>query len=201
MRVKLSRRARWAVPVIAVAVTGGVIAGMQIPAAQASPVLPARTPAQLLAEINRTQAAAADRHRGGDDLPRPAAAAAGRQPDVAVVAAHRLAHGQGLLPERAALPAVGAAAGVETDVIGPTAPSCGSGSPPATRSPSSRRPPRRSQAQEEASRRRRRSPRSRPPTRYSRPSARPRWSACRTTSWSRTSPPTSWSSRRRTTAR
>ncbi len=42
-------------PVIAVAVTGGVIAGTQIPAAQASPVLPVRTPGQLLAEINQDQ--------------------------------------------------------------------------------------------------------------------------------------------------
>ncbi len=42
-------------PAIAVAVTGGVIAGTQIPAAQASPVLPVRTPGQLLAEINQDQ--------------------------------------------------------------------------------------------------------------------------------------------------
>jgi outer membrane lipoprotein-sorting protein len=55
MRVTLSRRGRWAVPVIAVAVTGGVIAGTQIPSAQASPVLPVRTPGQLLAEINQDQ--------------------------------------------------------------------------------------------------------------------------------------------------
>jgi outer membrane lipoprotein-sorting protein len=40
------------VPVTAVGVVGGVIAGMQIPSAQATPALPARTPAQLLAEIN-----------------------------------------------------------------------------------------------------------------------------------------------------
>jgi len=52
MRVNLSRRARWAVPGTAVAVTAGVVAGLSIPAAQASPVLPARTPAQLLAEIS-----------------------------------------------------------------------------------------------------------------------------------------------------
>jgi hypothetical protein len=43
------------VPVIAVAVTGGVIAGTQIPSAQASPVLPVRTPGQLLAEVNQDQ--------------------------------------------------------------------------------------------------------------------------------------------------
>ena len=53
MRVKLSRRGRWAVPSAAVIVTGGVIAGLQIPAAEASPALPARTPAQLLADINQ----------------------------------------------------------------------------------------------------------------------------------------------------
>jgi outer membrane lipoprotein-sorting protein len=52
MRVNLSRRARWAVPGVAVVATAGVIAGLQIPAAQASPVLPARTPAQLLAQIS-----------------------------------------------------------------------------------------------------------------------------------------------------
>lgn len=52
MRVNLSRRARWAVPTTAVVVTAGVIAGLQIPAAQASPALPARTPAQLLAAIS-----------------------------------------------------------------------------------------------------------------------------------------------------
>jgi outer membrane lipoprotein-sorting protein len=52
MRVSLSRRARWAVPATAVAVTAGVIAALAIPAAEASPVLPARTPAQLLAEIS-----------------------------------------------------------------------------------------------------------------------------------------------------
>ncbi len=51
MRVKLSRRGRWAVPATALAVTGAVIAGLQIPAAQASPALPARTPAQLLAQV------------------------------------------------------------------------------------------------------------------------------------------------------
>jgi len=43
------------VPAIAVAVTGGVIAATQIPAAQASPVLPVKTPGQLLAEINQDQ--------------------------------------------------------------------------------------------------------------------------------------------------
>jgi outer membrane lipoprotein-sorting protein len=52
MPVKLSRRARWAVPATAVAVTAAVVAGLQIPAAQATPDLPARTPAQLLAEVS-----------------------------------------------------------------------------------------------------------------------------------------------------
>ena len=52
MRVKLSRRARWAVPGTAVAVTAAVVAALQIPAAQASPNLPNRTPAQLLASIS-----------------------------------------------------------------------------------------------------------------------------------------------------
>jgi outer membrane lipoprotein-sorting protein len=52
MRVNLSRRARWAVPTGAVVATAGIIAGLQIPSAQASPVLPARTPAQLLAQIS-----------------------------------------------------------------------------------------------------------------------------------------------------
>jgi outer membrane lipoprotein-sorting protein len=52
MRVKLSRRGRWLVPVTAVAVTGGVIAGLAIPAAQATPALPAKTPAQLLAQVD-----------------------------------------------------------------------------------------------------------------------------------------------------
>jgi len=52
MRLKLSRRARWAVPGTAVAVTAAAVAALQIPAAQASPNLPGRTPAQLLASIS-----------------------------------------------------------------------------------------------------------------------------------------------------
>jgi hypothetical protein len=52
MRVKLSRRARWAAPATAVVVTAAVVAALQIPAAQATPNLPARTPAQLLAEVS-----------------------------------------------------------------------------------------------------------------------------------------------------
>jgi outer membrane lipoprotein-sorting protein len=50
-RVNLPRRARWAVPAGAVAVAGGVLAGSVIPAAQAAPLLPSRTPAQLLAAL------------------------------------------------------------------------------------------------------------------------------------------------------
>ncbi len=52
MNVKLSRRARWAVPAAVVAVTAGVVAAVSIPAAQASPDLPAKTPAQLLASVS-----------------------------------------------------------------------------------------------------------------------------------------------------
>ena len=52
MRIKLTRRARWLVPVTALAVTGGVIAGTQIPSAQATPALPEKSPAQLLAQVN-----------------------------------------------------------------------------------------------------------------------------------------------------
>jgi outer membrane lipoprotein-sorting protein len=48
---KLSRRARWAVPVGALVVTGGVMAGSLISVAQAAPGLPARTPAQLLVQV------------------------------------------------------------------------------------------------------------------------------------------------------
>ena len=48
---KLSRRARWAVPAGALVITGGVIAGSVISVAQAAPGLPARTAAQLLAEV------------------------------------------------------------------------------------------------------------------------------------------------------
>ena len=48
---KLSRRARWAVPVGVVVILGGVLAGSLISVAQAAPTLPARTPAQVLAEV------------------------------------------------------------------------------------------------------------------------------------------------------
>src|SRR4029077_7663820 len=48
---KLSRRARWAIPAGALVVTGGVLAGSLISSAQAAPGLPARTPAQLLAQV------------------------------------------------------------------------------------------------------------------------------------------------------
>jgi outer membrane lipoprotein-sorting protein len=46
-----SRRARWAVPAGALVVTGGILAGSLITTAQAAPGLPARTPAQLLAQV------------------------------------------------------------------------------------------------------------------------------------------------------
>jgi outer membrane lipoprotein-sorting protein len=52
MRVKMSRRARWAVPGTAIAVTAVTVAALQIPAAQASPNLPDKTPAQLLASVS-----------------------------------------------------------------------------------------------------------------------------------------------------
>ena len=48
---KFSRHARWAVPVGAVAIAAAVTAGSMISVAQASPELPARTPAQLLAAV------------------------------------------------------------------------------------------------------------------------------------------------------
>jgi hypothetical protein len=52
---KLSRRARWAVPVGALVVTGGVMAGSLISVVQAAPALPSRTPAQLLAAVAQAQ--------------------------------------------------------------------------------------------------------------------------------------------------
>src|SRR2546430_4965743 len=48
---KLARRAGWAIPAGALVVTGGVLAGTLISSAQAAPGLPARTAAQLLAEV------------------------------------------------------------------------------------------------------------------------------------------------------
>src|ERR1700722_4644234 len=56
----ISRRARWAIPVAAVALAGAVPAGSLISTAQASPELPLRTPAQLLASV------------AGQDAPPPA---------------------------------------------------------------------------------------------------------------------------------
>jgi outer membrane lipoprotein-sorting protein len=53
----LPRWARWAVPAGAVAVAGGVLAASVIPAAQAAPLLPSRTPAQLLAALARKTSA------------------------------------------------------------------------------------------------------------------------------------------------
>jgi outer membrane lipoprotein-sorting protein len=48
---KLSRRARWAVPLGVLVITGAVMAGSLISVAQASPGLPSRTPAQLLVQV------------------------------------------------------------------------------------------------------------------------------------------------------
>ena len=48
---QMSRRARWFVPAGAVIVVGGVLAGSMISVAQASPSLPAKTPAQLLSAL------------------------------------------------------------------------------------------------------------------------------------------------------
>jgi outer membrane lipoprotein-sorting protein len=47
----LSRRARWAIPAGAVALAGAVTAATMVSTAQASPELPVRTPAQLLAAV------------------------------------------------------------------------------------------------------------------------------------------------------
>ncbi len=47
----MSRRVRWAIPAGAVALAGAVTAGSMISSAQASPELPLRTPAQLLASV------------------------------------------------------------------------------------------------------------------------------------------------------
>jgi outer membrane lipoprotein-sorting protein len=49
--LRLSRRARWAVPAGVVAIAAAVTAGSMITVAQASPELPARSPAQLLAAV------------------------------------------------------------------------------------------------------------------------------------------------------
>lgn len=51
MTPRSARRLRWAVPFGACVVTGGVVAGSLISTAQASPPLPPRTPAQLLADV------------------------------------------------------------------------------------------------------------------------------------------------------
>jgi outer membrane lipoprotein-sorting protein len=47
----LPRWARWAVPAGVLVVAGGLLAGSVIPAAQAAPLLPSRTPVQLLAAL------------------------------------------------------------------------------------------------------------------------------------------------------
>jgi outer membrane lipoprotein-sorting protein len=53
--MRLSKNARWAVPAVAVVVASGAIAGSVITVAQAAPDLPAKTPAQLLADVASTQ--------------------------------------------------------------------------------------------------------------------------------------------------
>jgi hypothetical protein len=50
---RLSRRARLAVPAGALLAVGGVIAAVQLPSAQAAPALPARTAAQLIADVTQ----------------------------------------------------------------------------------------------------------------------------------------------------
>jgi len=55
---KLPRRMRWAVPAAALVATGGVFAAVQMPVAQASPSLPARTAAQLLTDVASAKAPA-----------------------------------------------------------------------------------------------------------------------------------------------
>lgn len=54
--IGIPRRARWAIPVGALVVTGAVMAGSLMSVAQAAPALPSRTPAQLLAEVAQNQA-------------------------------------------------------------------------------------------------------------------------------------------------
>ncbi len=107
MRVKMSRRARWAVPGTAVAVTRRVVAALQIPAAQASPDLPDKTPAQLLASLSSdskvpplTGTVVETTSLGLPQLPQIASSASS-----ITVAAHRLAHGEGVLPGLEPLPA------------------------------------------------------------------------------------------------
>lgn len=53
--MNVSRKAgRWAVPVAVVAVTGAAVASGVMPSAGAAPVLPSKTPAQLLADVAST---------------------------------------------------------------------------------------------------------------------------------------------------
>ena len=108
----ISRRARWAIPAGAVALAGAVTAGTMISTAQASPELPLRTPAQLLASV------------AGRDAPLPALTGTvvetaslglpqlpgGQRPELHHVAAGRVAHDQGLVRRPHAYPARGAGA-------------------------------------------------------------------------------------------
>lgn len=51
----MPRRARWAIPAGAFAMTGGIMASALVASAQPIPVLPSRTPAQLIAQVLRSQ--------------------------------------------------------------------------------------------------------------------------------------------------
>ncbi len=135
MRVKLSRRARWAVPGTAVAVTGAAVAALQIPAAQASPDLPNKTPAQLLASISSdakvppmTGTVVETASLGLPQLPQTA----GNPTSMTslLTGSHTVkVYYQDAKP----LPAGDPAAVSRRPTSSPTVPRCGSGSPPATR--------------------------------------------------------------------
>src|SRR5580693_177332 len=97
--LKLSRRARWAVPVGALVVTGAVMAG--------SPGAAAADPGPAARGGRRGPGARADRDGARDRLARPARAARHRQPHLDSRAADRVAHHPGVVREPAALPAGG----------------------------------------------------------------------------------------------
>ena len=165
MRVTMSRRARWAVPGAAVVVTGAVIAALQIPAAEASPNLPAKTPAQLLASLSSdskvpplTGTVVETASLGLPQLPQMASATS---PMSLLTGSHTVK----VYYQDSATSGWRYRSSPPRRTSSPTGPSCGCGSPPRTRSPSSSRPRTRRQ-----SRRSRRSPptprclhRSRPP--------------------------------------
>ena len=201
MAIKMSRRARWAVPATGVAVTAAVVAGLQIPSAQASPTLPARTPAQLLAQVSSdaslpplTGTMVESTSLGLPQLPQVGNATSLTS---LLTGSHTLKiYYQNAKEFRVAIPQPES----EIDLIrnGSTAwlwnsteNSVTKFNLPANGKGRSRR----------LSRSSRRSPPSRPPTSCSSRSARPPWSRSRPTSWWRASPATSSSSPPRTTAR